>query len=223
MSFFKDLNNKLNESMADINEAKKCEQEEVEEGVEEVAPGNVEEVDEGFEEITESMSLYVCNECGCLCESVGPCPECESNSLEEAMKVVVRDGKVMKKKVGKKKRMSAKQKAALAKARKKAHSGAAQKARAKSMKVRNKKVHEAEDFECPECGFVGAMQNIEPDVWECPDCGAELEMANEEISESIQSQVDDYLELLEVPQEVMNEGYQACIDYLSEEFGIVIE
>ena len=119
--------------------------------------------------------------------------------------------------------MSAKQKAALAKARKKAHTSGAQKARAKSMKVRKKKVHEGEDFACPECGYEGGMNSIEQGVWECPDCGAELELAEESISESVMAQVDEYLELLDVPESVMNEGYQACIDYLSEEFGIVID
>jgi len=57
----------------------------------------------------------------------------------EAMKKVIRAGKVVKIKIKtkKKRRMSPKQRAALAKASKKAaHSGAAKKARAKSMKKR---------------------------------------------------------------------------------------
>ena len=239
MSFFKDLNNKLNESLNEgkKDEVKECDKKDIPEGKDEEneskehddlkdKDNEFDELDEGFEAITESMSFYICNECASICESEGVCPECNEGILEEAVKVVVRDGKVLKKKVGKKKKQTAKQKAALAKARKKAHTGAAQKARAKSLKVRKSRVHEGEEFECPECGYVGAMNSIEPDVWECPDCGAELELdesVNENVSESIQAKVDEYLELLEVPQEVMHEGYLACINYLAEEFGIIVE
>lgn len=62
--------------------------------------------------------------------------------LTEATRKVVRNGKVvtMKVKSAKKKKLTAKQKSALAKARKKSHSGSADKARAKSMKLRRKRL-----------------------------------------------------------------------------------
>lgn len=63
----------------------------------------------------------------------------EDESIDEAMKTVVRGGKKVKVKVKtRKKKASAKQKLALAKARKKAHTGAAKKKRAKSSKIRKR-------------------------------------------------------------------------------------
>ena len=128
--------------------------------------------------LEESVVICQCEECGHLYESEGVC-DC-GGQLFEAVKVVVRDGKVEKKKIkNKKTKLSAAQKTALAKARKKAHSAGANKARAKSMKVRKKKVKEAEDMLCPVCDFVGQMSEIEDGVFVCPDCGAELEVDNE--------------------------------------------
>ena len=69
----------------------------------------------------------------------------ESLDMNEASKKVVRGGKLVTVKVkkGKKKKLTAKQKAALMKARKKSHTGSADKARAKSMKVRSKRMKES--------------------------------------------------------------------------------
>lgn len=243
MSFFKDLNDKLNESLepnapaTSINEGKGCKECDVKEGKGKKCEGCDKDIDEGKvadeeyieEALTESTTFYVCNECGALMECGGTCPECNEGVLEEAMKLVVKDGKVTKKKVkARKKKLTSKQKAALAKARKKANTGSAKKARAKSMKVRAKKVHESEEFECPVCDYVGSMEEIEDGVFVCPECGAELEIDNESIAESEapKSKADrvcEYLGLLEVPDEVCNEGMDACVKYLADEFGIYIE
>lgn len=179
-----------------------------------------EEYDEDEEELTESTTLYVCNECHSLCETDGKCPECEDGILEEAMKLVVRDGKVIKKKTKKKKKLTSKQKQALAKARKKAHTSSAQKKRAKSLKVRGKRINEAEEYECPKCGYIGAMEEVEDGVFVCPDCGTELELANESFENE---KLQEYLDILEVPQDVLNEGEEACIKYLKDEFAIILD
>ena len=85
---------------------------------------------------------------------------------------VVRDGSVVKKKVKTKKtRLTAAQKQALAKARKKAHTASAEKARAKSNKVRSKKgLNDADYVECPDCGWTGDVSELVDGC--CPDCGA---------------------------------------------------
>ena len=64
----------------------------------------------------------------------------DAKDLVEAVVTKIRGGKKVKKKVrvGPKKRMSPKLKAALAKARKKSGTGAAKKARAKSMQIRQR-------------------------------------------------------------------------------------
>lgn len=86
----------------------------------------------------------VCESCGliytgldedddCCCEACG-------GELHERFVRVVRDGKVVKKKLRiRKVRLSAAQKQALAKARRFAHTGAAKRSRRKSMKVRRRK------------------------------------------------------------------------------------
>ena len=205
--------------------------EQVEEVQEQVV--NEEEVQEQVEEVQEQVVneeevvFYICEECGELYESNDAC-EC-GGELCEAVKVVVRDGKVQKKQVNKrKKKLSAKQKAALAKARKKAHSSDANKARKKSMKVRNKKVKEAEEYDCPVCDYVGDMEEIEEEVFLCPECGAELEIAEEkcdkEVEEKVNEHVDErlkvYLEALEVPQDVIDKGTQEIVEYLKSEYGV---
>lgn len=103
--------------------------------------------------------------------------------LDEAVKKVVRDGKVVTKKTTtKKKRLTSAQKAALAKARKKAHTGAAEKARAKSNKKRaSMGLNDEECIECPECGFEGVTEDFDEEdgVLYCPECGAEISQASE--------------------------------------------
>lgn len=235
MSFFKDLNDNLKKKSI-LNEGKE------EEEIDSIEEQEDDEDEYEVEELTESVTFSVCTECATLHENEkGACPLCEGE-LEEATKLVVKDGKVTKKKKkAKKQKMSAKQKAALAKARKKAHSASANKARAKSMKVRKKKIHEEEDFECPECDFIGPMKEIEDGVYECPECGVELEIDNESKCDALDefegdtkpSSVDDtkkcnnvneslamYKTLLDIPQSVLNEGDDAVIEYLGSEFGI---
>ena len=182
MSLFRDLlecqNTSENISTSEINESKQVEEvnEEVNEEYEESIV--LESLDSENE--SEILSLSVCESCGALHESTEEKCEC-GGELTESMKLVVRAGKVVKRKVKSKKgKMSSKQKSALAKARKKAHSSGANKARAKSMKVRSKKIkeeiNEAEDFECPVCDYVGPMDKNEDGYYVCPECGAELEL-----------------------------------------------
>lgn len=100
--------------------------------------------------------------------------------LGERTITVVRGGKKVKKTVRTvKKRMSPKQKAALAKARRKSHTGAAKKARAKSLKAR--KTSGLESFSeqekeavyyCEACDQTYILPNNGETV-ECPDCGGE--------------------------------------------------
>lgn len=105
--------------------------------------------------------------------------------LTEAVKKVVRDGKVVTKKIPThKKKMSAAQKRALAIARKKAHNGKAELKRAKSMKKARKlgeEVNEEEKltFKCMACGY---SSNKEEEWFpddtlsiRCPSCGAYLD------------------------------------------------
>ena len=183
MSLFRDLlecqNTLKNTDTSEINESKNVE-DEVNEEVEEEYEESV--VLESLDSENESdiLSLSVCESCGALHESTEEKCEC-GGELTESMKLVVRAGKVVKRRVKSKRgKMSSKQKSALAKARKKAHSSGANKARAKSMKVRSKKIkeeiNEAEDFECPVCDYVGPMDKNEDGYYVCPECGAELEL-----------------------------------------------
>lgn len=105
-----------------------------------------EEETEEQEEVDESEEFEVirCNECGSVLTDVDEaedgCPYCGSLDVSEKTVRVVRDGKVVTKNVRTtKRRLTPAQKAALAKARKKAHTASANKARAKSMKVRSNK------------------------------------------------------------------------------------
>lgn len=193
----------LRSSRASINESVKDEKKEdtLTEGVEteKVDEGKVDEtpatepekVDESGEgeekpeeEVNEEISAVFCAECGALISGhmneseLDECPCCGSEELVEKVVKVVRDGKVVKKKVrtGAKPRLSAAQKAALAKARKKAHTGAANKQRAKSMKKGAKAgLHEEDEIECSECGYTGEYDDFALDAdgnLTCPDCGA---------------------------------------------------
>ena len=183
MSLFRDLlecqNTLGNTDTSEVNESKQVEDEVNEEVNEEYEESVVLESLDSENE-SEILSLSVCESCGALHESTKEKCEC-GGELTESMKLVVRAGKVVKRKVKSKKgKMSSKQKSALAKARKKAHSSGANKARAKSMKVRSKKIKEeingAEDFECPVCDYVGPMDKNEDGYYVCPECGAELEL-----------------------------------------------
>lgn len=136
------------------------------------------------ENVDEEVSAVFCSECGALVSGymneseLDECPCCGSEELVEKVVKVVRDGKVVKKKVrtGAKPRLSAAQKAALAKARKKAHTASANKQRAKSMKKGAKAgLHEEDEIECTECGYTGEYDDFSIDKdgnLICPDCGA---------------------------------------------------
>lgn len=130
----------------------------------------------------DELTLNMCTECGHLMENETTCSEC-GGECNEAYKMVVRNGKVMKVKVkSKKKKLTSKQKQALAKARHKAQTGSAKKARAKSMKVRHKKLgkNEGEEFACPVCDYVGDMAwDDDEEAYICPECGALLEIDDE--------------------------------------------
>lgn len=160
------------------------ETEEINESTEET-----EEINESTETLDEAEEFVVikCHDCGAILsgldEAEEGCPVCGSDDLDEKTVKVVRDGKVTKKNVStKKRRLTPAQKAALAKARKKAHTPAAAKARAKSNKVRNRAgLNEADLITCPDCNFEGEYEDFEENdgVLICPDCGAEVS-ANEE-------------------------------------------
>lgn len=139
------------------------------------------------EEEVEEVSALFCSECGALISGymneseVDECPCCGSEELVEKVVKVVRDGKIVKKKVrtGAKPRMSVAQKAALAKARKKAHTAAASKKRAKSLKKGAAAgLHEDDLIVCPECGYEGEANDFDVDEegkYICPECGAVCE------------------------------------------------
>lgn len=140
----------------------------------------------GTEDVNEEVSAVFCKDCGALVSGymneseVDECPCCGSEELLEKVVKVVRDGKVVSKKVAtKKKRLSSAQKAALSKARKKAHSSAANKQRAKSVKKRAKAgLNEDDVFECTECGYTGGYEDFSVDDdgnLICPECGAEID------------------------------------------------
>lgn len=107
----------------------------------------------------------------------------DEEDLDEATKKVVRDGKVVTKKVTtRKKRLTSAQKKALALARKKAHTGSANRARAKSLKVRSKRgLNDEEEIVCEECGFTGTAADFENEEGRliCPECGADCGAADE--------------------------------------------
>lgn len=212
---------------------KKCDEEDEEEKEEE----EEEEVDEGlnsllslgYELVESNLDLYICEDCGHLHESAGECEECGGN-LQEAMKLVVKNGKVVKKKVNnKKKKMSAKQKQALKKAQKASQKSDAKKKRAKSMKVRAKKGLDegAEEFECPQCGYIGDMEEVEQGVFICPDCDAELEIdgqvLREELDESKDDILDVYKKALDIPEFIINEGNDLVKKYLKDVFDIDLD
>ena len=229
MSLFKDL---LECQSSEVNK--------VEEYEESIVLENL-----NVENESEILSLYVCESCGALHESAEGACEC-GGKLAESMKLVVKAGKVVKKKVKSKKgKMSAKQKSALAKARKKAHSTGANKARAKSMKVRSKKikeeVNESEEFECPVCDYVGSMNQNEEGYYVCPECGAELELA--EVEEAcgdkgcktkgkkgytnegkvtLDPSLVKYVEALSIDKEIVSKGDQAVKAFLVKEYGIFL-
>lgn len=222
MSFFKDLNENLKViDRSTLNEGKG-------ENLDERKKKGKEQPKDDEVVINESVSLSICNECGSLLENAeGVCPECNEGVLEEAMKLVVRDGKVVKKNVARKKKLTSKQKAALAKARKKAHTGSANKARAKSMKVRNRRLKEAEEFECPECNYVGEMEEVETGVFVCPDCGVELEtdasLDEKKNCSTKNESLETYKTILDIPSTVLNEGDDAVAQYLFNEFAIIVD
>ena len=215
---------------------KKCDEEDEEEKEEEEEEEE-EEVDEGlnsllslgYELVESNLDLYICEDCGHLHESAGECEECGGN-LQEAMKLVVKNGKVVKKKVNnKKKKMSAKQKQALKKAQKASQKSDAKKKRAKSMKVRAKKGLDegAEEFECPQCGYIGDMEEVEQGVFICPDCDAELEIdgqvLREELDESKDDILDVYKKALDIPEFIINEGNDLVKKYLKDVFDIDLD
>ena len=215
---------------------KKCDEEDEEEKEEEEEEEE-EEIDEGlnsllslgYELVESNLDLYICEDCGHLHESAGECEECGGN-LQEAMKLVVKNGKVVKKKVNnKKKKMSAKQKQALKKAQKASQKSGAKKKRAKSMKVRAKKGLDegAEEFECPQCGYIGDMEEVEQGVFICPDCDAELEIdgqvLREELDESKDDILDVYKKALDIPEFIINEGNDLVKKYLKDVFDIDLD
>jgi predicted RNA-binding Zn-ribbon protein involved in translation (DUF1610 family) len=104
--------------------------------------------------------------------------ETNEEELDEAVKKVVKDGKVTTKTVSTvKKRLTSAQKKALAAARKKAHTSSANKSRAKSLKVRAKAgLNDEEAIICPECGFEGVQEDFEEEEGHlyCPECGADV-------------------------------------------------
>ena len=114
-------------------------------------------------------------------EVEAPAADVSEEEMNEAVKKVVRDGKVETKNVSThKKRLTSAQKKALAQARKKAHTAGANKARAKSMKKRAS-MNMEDIIVCPECGFEGdaAEFDEEDGVLFCPECGAEYSAASE--------------------------------------------
>ena len=254
MSLFRDLlecqNTLGNTDTSEVNESKQVEDEVNEEVNEEYEESVVLESLDSENE-SEILSLSVCESCGALHESTEEKCEC-GGELTESMKLVVRAGKVVKRKVKSKKgKMSSKQKSALAKARKKAHSSGANKARAKSMKVRSKKIkeeiNEAEDFECPVCDYVGPMDKNEDGYYVCPECGAELELDEVEeacasdkkgskkegckkgsTNESVEDEVTldpslvKYVEALNIDREIVSKGDKAVRAFLVKEYGIFL-
>lgn len=211
----------------------------------EVNNTNTQPINEGeegvvYEELKfegDELTLNVCSECGAVMENEQVCSEC-GGECNEAYKMVVRNGKVKKVRVqNKKRKMTSKQKSALAKARRKAHSGSAQKARAKSMKVRHAKKVEGETFECPECGYIGDMKfDKKEDAYVCPDCGAFLDIDDEANkakennkgekpakNEGLSDEVQVYVDALEINESIVAQGEDAVRDFLNETYGIKVK
>ena len=218
----------IDEKKCDEEDEEEKEEEEEEEE-EEIAEGLNSLLSLGYELVESNLDLYICEDCGHLHESAGECEECGGN-LQEAMKLVVKNGKVVKKKVNnKKKKMSAKQKQALKKAQKASQKSGAKKKRAKSMKVRAKKGLDegAEEFECPQCGYIGDMEEVEQGVFICPDCDAELEIdgqvLREELDESKDDILDVYKKALDIPEFIINEGNDLVKKYLKDVFDIDLD
>ena len=205
----------------DIEEA--CDDEEdMEEGLDEY-------LEEGYEVVEEGLELFICEDCRALCEHSGECDDC-GGALDEAMKLVVKNGKVVKKQIKRKKqKMSAKQKQALKKAQKKAQSAGAKRARAKSMKVRVKKgLNEAEDMECPVCDYVGPMEEIEDGIYVCPECGEELVVNDEACGKNKKCEAKNealelYKNALDIPEFILNEGDDLVAKYLKNVYDIDVE
>ena len=253
MSLFSDLNraNKIlkgiNESV-DVNEAKEAKKDECDkvkaknEDDEEDKDGKDDEddkdgkdededaVDEalqalfdvGYSLVESNITYYLCEDCCSIHENDGFCEDC-GGDLTEAIKLVVKNGKVVKKKVkNKKAKMSAKQKQALKKAQKASQKSGAKKARAKSMKVRAKKGLDEgfEEFECPKCGYIGDMEEIEKGVFVCPECGVELEIDDLEVDEQVDEALEIYKKALDIPAFILNEGDDFVKKYITTVFGI---
>lgn len=156
---------------------------------------------------SEEIVTVACPHCGIL-ETLNEsgetelesCPYCGEEDLIERVVKVVRDGSVVKKKVKTKKtRLTAAQKQALAKARKKAHTASAEKARAKSNKVRSKKgLNDADYVECTECGWTGDVSELVDGC--CPDCGACIKDTSEKCGakkkKACSESVNDVLEAI---------------------------
>ena len=172
----------------------------VNEGVEEtpVVETPVEEPADHIDEAEEFVVIR-CHDCGAILsgldEAEEGCPVCGSDDLDEKTVKVVKDGKVVKKNVAtRKKKLTAAQKAALAKARKKAHTAGANKARKKSMAVRDKKGMNEEDvITCPECDFEGEYDDFDEEggTLICPECGAEVDIPNENDCDAPDEEVDE--------------------------------
>ena len=198
------------------------EEEEEEEEEEEIDEAIQVLLEEGYSLVEANTTFYLCEDCGHLTESAGECEEC-GGMLEEAVKLVVKNGKVVKKKIkNRKQKMSAKQKQALKKAQKASQKSGAKKARAKSMKVRAKKGLDegAEEFECPKCGFIGDMEEIEPGIFLCPECDVELEIDGQELREEVNEALEVYKRALDIPEFILNEGDDLVVKYLKDVFGI---
>lgn len=176
-------------------------------------PGTDPKLNEGTEnpeahktdDSSEEVTVVACPHCGILEtlnesgeSELDACPHCGEEDLIERVVKVVRDGSVVKKKVKTKKtRLTAAQKQALAKARKKAHTASAEKARAKSNKVRSKKgLNDADYVECPECGWTGDVSELVDGC--CPDCGACIKDTSEKCGgkkkKAFSESVNDVLE-----------------------------
>ena len=180
--------------------------------------------------LDETIILNICPNCDELFEGVEVCPQCNSN-LDEKIKLVVRDGKVIKKEVKKKKnkKLSSAQRQALAKARKKAHTSSANKNRAKSLKKRSRINDSNEDYlVCPECGYEGLESEfLDGDEYKCPDCGVDLELENESKSKSNNAKNESLaiiLETLNVPSDITeafnNNDMNKVEKYLKQEYSI---
>ena len=172
----------------------------VNEGAEGEGDDDDEEGAEGEGEVNEEVLVLACPHCGIISgvneAAVEECPICGEDALLEKVVKVVRDGKVVKKKVpSKKKILTPAQKAALAKARKKAHTAGANKKRKKSMKVANR-LNDEDYYECPDCGFSGDLDEFDTEdgVTTCPECGAEITVKE---SKKCNEEVDSMRAMLE--------------------------